>query len=274
MSRLAAQFSTCRVENRAALVTFVTAGDPDHETSRSILHALPAAGADIIELGVAFTDPMADGPAIQLGNIRALGSGISLRKTLSLVSDFRISNQHTPIILMGYVNPLLAYGVEAFAADASAAGVDGLILVDLPPEEDVEVGDAVRRAGLDIIRLATPTTDAQRLPAVLEGASGFVYYVSMTGVTGTRDVDADAVARDVTRIKASTSLPVAVGFGVKTPEQATAIARHADAVVVGSAIVATIGEAVAERANDVADRVSRQVRALADAVRNARKGIA
>ena len=268
--RLSSAFALCKAQDRAALVTFITAGDPDAETSTAILKALPGAGADIIELGVPFTDPMADGPAIQLGNLRALASGISLRKILAMVAAFRAGNSHTPIVLMGYANPVLAFGTESFVRDAVAAGVDGLIIVDLPPEED-EVGEVARAAGLHIIRLATPTTDAARLPAVLHNASGFLYYVSMTGVTGTADVDYSTVGGEVARIKASTTLPVAVGFGIKTPAHAAAVAQVADGVVVGSAIVSLIGEAAEARANDVPARVSSFVASLAQAVRGARK---
>ncbi len=268
-NRLQIRFAACAAQNRAALVTYITAGDPDLATSAQILHALPAAGADIIELGVAFTDPMADGPAIQLGNLRALASGITLRKTLAMVSDFRKTNMDTPIVLMGYANPILAFGGKAFVQAALAAGVDGLIIVDLPPEED-EVAEIARAAGLHIIRMATPTTDAVRLPAVLHNASGFLYYVSMTGVTGTADVDYSSVAREVARIKGQTDLPVAVGFGIKTPDHAAAIAQVADGVVVGSAIVSLISEAAEQRANDIAARVASFVGTLAQAVKGAR----
>jgi tryptophan synthase alpha chain len=270
--RLAARFALAKGKNRAALVTFVTAGDPDLETSAAILAALPGAGADIIELGVPFTDPMADGPAIQEGNLRALAGHISLRKVLQMVRQFRVQDAATPIILMGYANPVLSYGAQAFAADAKAAGVDGVIVVDLPPEEDADLGPPLRAQGLHMIRLATPTTDSARLPAVLEGASGFLYYVSLAGTTGVKSVDPDAVAQATTRLRAATTLPVAVGFGVKTPEQAAAIAQVADGVVVGSAIVSMIGQAAAERANDIPARVSAFVGQLADAMQ--RRGAA
>jgi tryptophan synthase alpha chain len=268
-NRLQARFAACAAQNRAALITYITAGDPDIETSAQILHALPKAGADIIELGIAFTDPMADGPAIQLGNLRALASGISLRKTLGMVAQFRQTDADTPIVLMGYANPVLAFGTKAFVEAAVAAGVDGLILVDLPPEED-EVGALARAAGLHIIRMATPTTDAARLPAVLHNASGFLYYVSMTGVTGTADVDYSRVAEEVMQIKTHTNLPIAVGFGIKTPGHAAHIARTADGVVVGSAIVSLIGDAAAAKANDIAARVAAFVETLASAVRRSR----
>jgi tryptophan synthase alpha chain len=256
---------------RAGLVTFVCGGDPSPELTAPILHALVAGGADIIEVGMPFTDPMADGPAIQAGNIRALSAGISLKKLLAIVGDFRTRDTDTPLILMGYVNPILAYGPARFALDARAAGLDGVILVDLPPEEADEMLPALTGAGLHLVRLATPTTDAARLPAVLEGASGFLYYVAVAGITGANSAEAADVAAAVSRLKASTSLPVAVGFGVKTPAQAAAIARHADAVVVGSAIVDLIGAAQARQSNDIPGEVEAFVSALSVAVRGARQ---
>jgi tryptophan synthase alpha chain len=268
-NRLQQRFADCTAQGRAALVTYITAGDPDLETSAAILQALPAAGADVIELGVAFTDPMADGPAIQLGNLRALASGITLRKTLAMVATFRQRDMTTPIVLMGYFNPIMAFGTNDFVAAAVAAGVDGVIIVDLPPEED-EVGEVARHAGVHIIRLATPTTDAQRLPSVLHNASGFLYYVSMTGVTGTADVDYSSVAADVARIKTQTTLPIAVGFGIKTAAHAQSVAAVADGVVVGSAIVSLIGAAAEARANDIPARVAAFVGTLATAVKGAR----
>ena len=269
--RLAARFAACAAEGRAALVTFVTAGDPDLTTSAAVLRALVAAGADIVELGMPFTDPMADGAAIQLGNIRSLTSGTKLRDVLAMVADFRREDDSTPLILMGYFNPILAYGCARFAVDARAAGLDGTIVVDLPPEEAAELAPDLDRHGLHLIRLATPTTDAARLPAVLDGASGFLYYVAVAGVTGANAATAADVAMAVARLKRSTALPIAVGFGVRTPEQAAAIAIHADAVVVGSAIVDTIAAAAAERANDTAARVGTLVAGLAVAVRSARR---
>ncbi|UOK72111.1 tryptophan synthase subunit alpha [Ancylobacter polymorphus] len=236
-TRIETRFRACAAEGRAALVTFITAGDPDHDTSLALLKALPAAGADIIELGVPFTDPMADGPAIQAAGLRALAAGQTLAKTLAMVKTFRESDATTPLVLMGYYNPVYVYGVERFLADAKAAGVDGLVVVDLPPEEDGELCLPALAAGLDFIRLATPTTDDQRLPAVLKHTAGFVYYVSITGITGAAQADPDAVGRAVARIKRHTTLPVAVGFGVKTPESAAAIAANADGVVVGSALI-------------------------------------
>ncbi len=268
--RLSTRFAACAAEGRAALVTFVTAGDPDLATSAEILRALTAAGADIVELGMPFTDPMADGPAIQLGNLRSLGGGTRLRDVLAMVADFRREDDTTPIILMGYFNPILAYGCTRFAADAKAAGLDGAIVVDLPPEEADELFPALSAYGLHLIRLATPTTDAVRLPRVLQGASGFLYYVAVAGVTGANAATAIDVADAVARLKRSTNLPIAVGFGVRTPEQAAAIAMTADAVVVGSAIVDTIGVAADARANDIPARVGVLVASLSAAVRGAR----
>lgn len=236
-TRIETRFRACAAEGRAALVTFVTAGDPDFDTSLALLKALPAAGADIIEFGVPFTDPMADGPAIQAAGLRALAAGQTLAKTLAMVKTFRAGDDTTPVVLMGYYNPVYVYGVECFLADAKAAGVDGLVVVDLPPEEDDELCLPALAAGLDFIRLATPTTDDKRLPAVLKHTAGFVYYVSITGITGMATADPTAVGTAVTRIKRHTALPVAVGFGVKTPEAAAAIAANADGVVVGSALI-------------------------------------
>jgi len=240
MSRIAARFDELKAEGRAAFIPFVTAGDPSIDVAREILMGLPAAGADLIELGMPFTDPMADGPAVQAAGLRALRAGATMKTTLELVRDFRKIDNDIPIVLMGYANPIFSYGVSAFANDAAAAGVDGMILVDIPPEEAAEFSPALNAAGLDAIRLSTPTTTDARLPAVLNGASGFLYYVSIAGVTGTKDFDPVEVEREVRRIKAQTVLPVGVGFGIKTPEHAAAIARFADAAVVGSAIVARV----------------------------------
>ncbi|WP_131113993.1 tryptophan synthase subunit alpha [Lichenihabitans psoromatis] len=239
-TRLTARFSACAEQDRAALVCFITAGDPDLTTSAALLKALPAAGADVIELGMPFTDPMADGPVIQAAGLRALKAGQTLRKTLAMVRDFRETDSETPIVLMGYYNPIYVHGVERFLADAVAAGVDGMIVVDLPPEEDDELCRPAIAAGLNFIRLATPTTDDERMPAVIANTSGFVYYVSVNGVTGSAVPDYTSVAAAVMRIKAHTSLPVAVGFGVKTPADAAAVASHADGVVVGSALISVI----------------------------------
>jgi tryptophan synthase alpha chain len=236
-TRIDRRFAELKNDGRAALVTFLTAGDPDAETSLAILKALPQAGADVIELGMPFTDPMADGPAIQAAGLRALEAGQTMKKTLALVRGFRTSNDTTPIVLMGYFNPIYIYGVDKFLADAKSAGVDGLIVVDLPPEEDDELCLPALAAGLNFIRLATPTTDDKRLPAVLANTSGFVYYVSITGITGMAAPDPSKVTGAVARIKRHTRLPVAVGFGVRTAAHARAIASGADGVVVGSALV-------------------------------------
>jgi tryptophan synthase alpha chain len=271
-TRLDARFAALAAEGRPGLVTFVTAGDPDFDTSSKILAGLPAAGADVIELGMPFTDPMADGPAIQAASLRALHAGQTLAKTLAMVRTFRQGDDATPIVLMGYYNPIYSYGNARFLADAKAAGVDGLIVVDLPPEADDELCLPARDAGLAFIRLATPTTDDKRLPAVLANTAGFVYYVSIAGITGTAAPDASKVGRAVARIKAHTPLPVAVGFGVRTPEQAAAIGAEADAVVVGSALVQAV-----ERSLDADGRatgatvgaVSALVSSLASGVRRA-----
>jgi len=239
-TRIDRRFAELKTAGRAALVTFLTAGDPDPETSLALVQALPAAGADVIELGMPFTDPMADGPAIQMSSQRALKAGQTLKKTLELVRAFRGSDDATPLVLMGYYNPIYVYGVDRFLRDAKSAGVDGLIIVDLPPEEDGELCLPALKAGLNFIRLATPTTDDKRLPAVLANTSGFVYYVSITGITGAATPDAEKVAAAVARIKRHTKLPVAVGFGVRTAEQAAGIASGADGVVVGSALVSVL----------------------------------
>src|SRR5580700_8104082 len=236
-TRIDARFAELKKQDRAAFITFLMAGDPDLDTSLAIIKALPKAGADIIEIGMLFTDPMADGPAIQASGLRALKAGTTLKKTLALVREFRRGDAATPLVLMGYYNPIYIYGVARFLVDAAAAGVDGLIVVDLPPEEDEELCLPALAAGLNFIRLATPTTDDKRLPAVLANTSGFVYYVSITGITGASAPELAKVASAVTRIKAHTTLPVAVGFGVKNAASAAAIAAHADGVVVGSAIV-------------------------------------
>ena len=243
-TRIDRRFAALKREGRGALVTFITAGDPDFDTCARLLAGLPSAGADVIELGMPFSDPMADGPAIQAASQRALAAGQTMRKTLALVAEFRKQDQDTPIVLMGYYNPIYVYPTEAFLEEAKAAGVDGLIVVDVPPEADEELCEPAMAHGLNFIRLATPTTDSRRLPAVLANSSGFVYYVSITGITGTATPDVEAVHAQVGRIREATALPVVVGFGVKTPEQARAIARGADGVVVGSALVNAIEQSL------------------------------
>lgn len=242
-NRIEKRFAKVKSENRSALVTFTMCGDPNFETSLEILKSLPKAGADIIELGMAFTDPMADGPAIQLAGNRALAAGACLKKTLEAVEIFRQDDQETPIILMGYFNPIFQYGVNAFMADAKAKGVDGLIIVDVPPEEDAECCLPAKKAGLDFIRLATPTTDNARLPQVLNHASGFIYYVSVAGVTGQKSAKLSDIDAALTRMREKTDLPIAVGFGIKTAEDVANMAQYADAVVVGSAIIDVIATA-------------------------------
>ena len=236
-TRIDTRFAELAKEGRSAFVTFLMAGDPDPATSLEIIKALPKAGSDIIEIGMPFTDPMADGPSIQAAGLRALKAGMTLKKTLALVRDFRKDDDATPLVLMGYYNPIYIYGVDRFLADAKSAGVDGLIVVDLPPEEDSELCIPAMKAGLNFIRLATPTTDDKRLPAVLANTSGFVYYVSVTGITGSGSADSKAVGEAVARIKRHTTLPVCVGFGIRTPDAARAIAANADGAVVGSALV-------------------------------------
>jgi tryptophan synthase alpha chain len=276
-ARIQARFQACAAEGRAALVTFVTAGDPDLATSAAILTALPAAGADIIELGVPFTDPMADGIPVQLAGQRALKAGQTLKKTLAMVAEFRAAGHDTPIVLMGYYNPIYVYGVERFLQDAREAGVDGLIVVDLPPEEDSELCLPALAAGVSFIRLATPTTDDRRLPKVLQNTSGFVYYVSMTGVTGGAITNYDAVGDAVARIKRHTDLPVAVGFGVKTAQDAETIARGADGVVVGSALVERVRlslDAEGKATEKTVSAVTSLVSELAAGIRSAAKAAA
>jgi tryptophan synthase alpha chain len=273
-TRIDQRFADLKSEGRAALVTFTMAGDPDTKTSLEILKALPKAGADLVELGMPFTDPMADGPAVQEAGLRALNAGHNLHKTLSMVHAFRKSDNATPVVLMGYYNPIYVYGVEKFLADAKSAGVDGLIVVDLPPEEDEELCLPALKAGLNFIRLATPTTDDRRLPAVLANTSGFVYYVSITGITGAAAPDANQVAAAVTRIKRHTQLPVAVGFGVRTAKQARAIAETAEGVVVGSALVSAVKDSLDKKGKATAKTVkavTSLVSELANGVRKAKK---
>jgi tryptophan synthase alpha chain len=273
-TRIDQRFADLKREGRAGLVTFTMAGDPDTKTSLAILKELPKAGADVIELGVPFTDPMADGPAIQAGGLRALNAGQNMVKTLAMVRAFRKGDDTTPIVLMGYYNPIYIYGVERFLTDAKTAGVDGLIVVDLPPEEDEELCLPALRAGVNFIRLATPTTDDQRLPAVLANTSGFVYYVSITGITGSAAPDADKVAEAVARIKRHTKLPVAVGFGVRTAKQAQALAAGTEAVVVGSALVNAVKDSLDKKGKATAKTVkavAKLVAELAGGVRSAKK---
>ncbi|QGM98111.1 tryptophan synthase subunit alpha [Methylocystis parvus] len=272
-TRIDDRFAALKAEGRAALVTFVMAGDPDPETSLAIVTALPGAGADVIELGMPFTDPMADGPAIQAAGLRALKAGMTLKKTLKLVTDFRVQDDKTPIVLMGYYNPIYVYGVDKFLAGAKAAGVDGLIVVDLPPEEDLELCIPARDAGLNFIRLATPTTDDRRLPKVLENTSGFVYYVSLTGITGAALADYAGVSAAVKRIKGHTGLPIAVGFGVKNAQNAAEIAVNADGVVVGSALVDALKTSLGpdnKAGEGSVEAVTSLVASLAAGVRGAR----
>jgi tryptophan synthase alpha chain len=254
-SRIDRRFAALKEQGRKGLVTFITAGDPDYATSRAILLGLPAAGADAIELGMPFSDPMADGPAIQASSLRALKAGQTMKRTLELVRAFRAQDQDTPIVLMGYYNPIYVYPRERFLDDAAAAGVDGLIVVDLPPEADAELCLPAMGRGLNFIRLATPTTDAKRLPAVLANTSGFLYYVSITGITGAASPEVKAVHSHVARIRQSTQLPVAVGFGIRTPSQAREIAAGADAVVVGSALVEAIRNSLGQKGESTGNTV-------------------
>ena len=273
-TRIDAKFVRLAQEDRAALVTFVMGGDPDPETSLAIVTALPKAGADVIEIGMPFTDPMADGPSIQAAGLRALHAGMTLNKTLRLVAEFRKSDADTPVVLMGYYNPIYVHGVEKFLVDAKAAGVDGLIVVDLPPEEDEELCLPALKAGLNFIRLATPTTDDRRLPSVLNNTSGFVYYVSLTGITGAAIADYSKVGAAVKRIKGHTKLPVAVGFGVKTAENARVIGAQADGVVVGTALVDALKKSLDanNRATSATvEAVASLVRELSVGVRSARR---
>ena len=272
--RIHERFMALRAEGRAGLVTFVTAGDPDFETSSEILAGLPQAGADLIEIGMPFSDPMADGPTIQASSLRALGSGQNMAKTLDLVRRFRAVDATTPLVLMGYYNPIYRYGNLTFLDDAKSAGTDGLIIVDLPPEEDSELCLPARDAGLHFIRLATPTTDEARLAKVLTNSSGFIYYVSITGITGTRSAQAGDVGERIAALRVATDLPIAVGFGIKTPDQAAAIARVADAAVVGSALVERIGDGLDAESRPGANLVAEilgLVKQLAGGVRGARQ---
>ena len=268
MSRIQACFTKLKQENRAALVTFLTAGDPDYDTALTILRGLPAAGADILEMGMPFTDPMADGKVIQQANQRALGNGINLREILQMVREFRQDNDHTPIVLMGYYNPIFHYGVDDFVRDAKQAGVDGLIVVDIPAEHNEELCIPAQAGGLDFIRLTTPTTDDHRLPTVLKDSSGFIYYVSVAGVTGGATASLEQVEEAVARLRRHSDLPVCIGFGIRTPEHAANVARRADGVVVGSALVDKI--ASAEMPEQAIADVLAQCKAISDGVRGAR----
>lgn len=272
-NRIEQRFALLKAEGRAGLVTFITAGDPDAATSFNILAGLPGAGADVIELGMPFSDPMADGPAIQAANLRALKAGARMTATLDLVRRFRAGDDATPLVLMGYFNPIHAYGVARFLDDAAGAGVDGLIVVDLPPEEDEEVCLPARARVLDLVRLAAPTTDDRRLPTVVANTAGFIYYISITGITGAGKARPQEVAQALTRLRRHSNLPVAVGFGIKTPKDAAAIAEFADAAVVGSALVEEIAGALAAN-RDPAAAVLTSVQALAVAVRSARPNAA
>jgi tryptophan synthase alpha chain len=267
MTRLSAAFDRARDQHRAALVTFVTAGDPTPWATGAILDALVAGGADVIELGMPFTDPMADGPAIQAANLRSLAAGTTTADILAMAKAFRERHPGVPVVLMGYANPMLRRGADWFASAARDAGIDGVICVDLPPEEDDELGPNLRAAGIDLIRLATPTTDVARLPAVLDGASGFLYYVSVAGITGLQQAAQDSIESAVARLKAATDVPVAVGFGIRTPDQAAAIGRVADGVVVGSAIVELVGQ----HAEGASAPVEAYIRSLSTAIASARK---
>ena len=254
-TRIDRRFAALKEEGRVALVAFVTAGDPDYETSLKIIKGLPAAGADVIEFGMPFTDPMADGPAIQAAGLRALQGGQTMKKTLAMVAAFRKGDANTPVVLMGYYNPIYVYGVDKFLKDAKAAGADGLIVVDLPPEEDDELCLPAMNADLNFIRLATPTTDDKRAPKVFKNTSGFVYYVSVLGITGTKAPDLKSVKANVNRLRKHTSLPIAVGFGVKTAKQARAIAEDADGVVVGSALVSAVKDSLTKAGKPTAKTV-------------------
>jgi tryptophan synthase alpha chain len=274
MSRIATRFAALKAQGRGALVTFLEGYDPDPATSMAILRGLPGAGADVIEIGVPFTDPMADGPSIQKGGLRALKSGATLAGVLAMVRDFRKEDAATPIVLMGYYNPILSYGAESFCTDAASSGVDGVIIVDVPPEEADEIEPLTKAAGLDLIRLIAPTTDDARLPRVLAATSGFVYYVSIAGITGTRSASAADLSAAIPRIRKHTDLPICIGFGIRTPEQAAEAACLSDGAVVGTALVDTLAnslDAEGRASPDTVRKVLDQVRGLSEAIRAARK---
>jgi tryptophan synthase alpha chain len=273
VSRIEKRFAALKAEGRAGFVAYLTAGDPDLETSTRLFEGVAAAGADLIEIGMPFSDPMADGPLIQAAGMRALKAGMTLRKTLAMVKGLCARDPDTPYVLMGYYNPIYRYGAKAFAKDAAAAGIDALIIVDLPPEEDPELAVPARQAGLDLVRLATPTSDVHRLPKIVDRASGFLYYVAIAGVTGTRSAEASAVREAVARLRRFTNLPVVVGFGIKTPEQAAEIARVADAAVVASALVDRLARNLDPAGNalpGLVNAVLGDIAALADGIRGAR----
>jgi tryptophan synthase alpha chain len=275
VSRIERRFAQLRAEGRAGLVIFLTAGDPDPETSLTLFRSLAAAGADLIEIGMPFSDPMADGPTIQAAGQRALKAGVTLTKTLAMVRTLRAEDPDTPYVLMGYYNPIYRYGAAAFARDAVAAGVDGAIVVDLPPEEDAELAKPAREAGLSMVRLATPTSDERRLPAIVDGAGGFIYYVAITGITGTRSADAASIHAAVARLRRFTALPIVVGFGIKTPAQAAEVAQAADAAVVASALIDRLAlnlDAAGHAKPGLVEAVLADIRALAAWVRTARRG--
>jgi len=273
VSRIAARFAQLKAEGRGALMPFLEAYDPDPATSMALLRGLPGAGADLIEIGVPFTDPMADGPTVQRAGQRALKAGGTLGGALAMVRDFRREDDETPIVLMGYLNPILSYGIESFCTEAAESGVDGLIVVDMPPEEADELAGPAREQGLDLIRLVAPTTHDERLPKVLEGTSGFIYYVAITGITGTRSATQEALAAAIPRLRRHTDLPIAIGFGVRTPQQAAEAVQVADGAVVASALIDTLAASLDEKGRarpDTLRKVLDQVRGLAEAVRGAR----
>jgi len=273
VSRIEKRFAALKAEGRAGLVAYLVAGDPDPDTSTLLFEGVAAAGADLIEIGMPFSDPMADGPSIQAGGLRALRSGMTLKKTLAMVRHLRARDPDTPYVLMGYYNPIYRYGAEAFAKDAAAAGVDGLIIVDLPPEEEAELAEPATKSGLDLVRLATPTSDEHRLPTIIKRASGFVYYVAIAGITGTRSADAASVQRAVSRLRRFTDLPIAVGFGIKDPSQAAEVARAADAAAIGTALVDRLAQnldADGRAKPGLVDAVLSDIAAFARGIRGAR----